>query len=106
MWSDIEKRGRDALTRDMTEMLESGDRVGSFNVTFGDLLFDYSKTQMSTDDREALLTLARQAKLAEKRDAMFNGHRINETEGRAVLHTALRNLSGRSIHVDLSLIHI
>ncbi|MEC8667351.1 MAG: glucose-6-phosphate isomerase [Pseudomonadota bacterium] len=100
MWSDIEKRGRAALTRDMTEMFESGDRVGCFNVTFGDLLFDYSKTQMSEDDREALLTLARQAKLAEKRDAMFNGHRINETEGRAVLHTALRNLSGRSIHVD------
>ncbi|EAQ03544.1 glucose-6-phosphate isomerase [Pseudooceanicola batsensis HTCC2597] len=100
MWTDIAERGAAARDRSMTELLQSGNRASEFSVTIGDFLFDYSKTQMSEEDREALLDLARKSDVAARRDAMFEGGRINETEDRAVLHTALRNLSGASVYVD------
>ncbi|HAD28331.1 MAG TPA: glucose-6-phosphate isomerase, partial [Rhodobacteraceae bacterium] len=61
---------------------------------------DYSKTNMDSAVKTALLALARASDVEAKRDAMFSGEKINETEGRAVLHTALRNLSETPIHVD------
>jgi glucose-6-phosphate isomerase len=67
-------------------------RASDFSVRLGDMLFDYSKTNIDGGTRDMLLALARDTGLAAKRDAMFAGAKINETEGRAVLHTALRNL--------------
>ncbi|RJE81388.1 glucose-6-phosphate isomerase [Paracoccus sp. JM45] len=63
------------------------------------LVFDWSKTSIDAKARDLLLDLARNAKVEDRREAMFTGEKINETEGRAVLHTALRNLSG-SVTVD------
>mgnify|MGYP001627763557 CR=1 FL=1 len=100
MWSEIEKRGITAKNRNMIEMFDNVDRQSVFSVVFGDILFDYSKTQMDVSDRDALLALAKDADVESRRDAMFHGTKINETEDRAVLHTALRNLSGRSVYVD------
>ncbi|MGH1369213.1 MAG: glucose-6-phosphate isomerase [Maritimibacter sp.] len=57
----------------------------------GGLLFDFSKTTIDTAALELLLSLAQDAGVEARRDAMFAGEKINETEGRAVLHTALRN---------------
>jgi glucose-6-phosphate isomerase len=76
------------------------DRAQAFSASTGDLLFDYSKTQIDADIRTALIGLCDQAGLAERREAMFSGAKINETEGRAVLHTALRNLDGGPVDVD------
>ena len=70
-------------------------RAQGFSARHGDVLFDFSKTQIDTQALDLLLKLADGAGVATYRDAMFAGARINETEGRAVLHTALRNLSGR-----------
>jgi len=100
MFQDIQKRGQAAISRNIAKMFEKGNRSADMSVTFGDILFDYSKTQIDEEDRQALLTLARDAHVETRRDAMFDGEKINETEGRAVLHTALRNLSGREVFVD------
>ncbi|MCF3972084.1 glucose-6-phosphate isomerase [Paracoccus salsus] len=68
------------------------DRATDFSVRADDLVFDFSKTMIDARARELLLDLARTAQVEDRREAMFRGERINETEGRAVLHTALRNL--------------
>ncbi|MCL4134938.1 UNVERIFIED_CONTAM: hypothetical protein GTU68_026806 [Idotea baltica] len=64
------------------------------------MVFDYAKTNIDADGRALLIDLLAQSGLAAKRDAMFSGAQINETEGRAVLHTALRNLDGGPVMVD------
>ncbi len=76
------------------------NRAATFSARFGDMLFDYSKTNIDVATKAALLELATHRDLAQKRDAMFDGAKINDTEGRAVLHTALRNLDGDAITVD------
>ncbi len=76
------------------------DRAQGFSASTGDLLFDYSKTLLDQGIRAALLQLCDDVDLSAKRDAMFRGDKINETEDRAVLHTALRNLDGGSVTVD------
>ncbi len=89
-----------ADTRILDLFAQDSDRAQSLSATTGDLLFDYSKTLIDADIRSALIDLCDQAGLAARRDAMFRGDKINETEGRAVLHTALRNLDGGPIEVD------
>jgi glucose-6-phosphate isomerase len=74
-------------------------RAGAFSARLGDMLFDYAKTNIDSKAKGLLIDLATASEVAAKRDAMFAGAKINETEGRAVLHTALRNLSG-SVTVD------
>lgn len=64
------------------------------------LLLDYSKNLIRPQTLELLLQLAREAKVEALREAMFTGQAINLTEGRAVLHTALRNRSQRAVQVD------
>ena len=75
-------------------------RASRFSATAGDMLFDYSKTGIDDDIRDALIGLCDEAGLDARRAAMFAGEKINETEDRAVLHTALRNLDGGAVHVD------
>ncbi len=76
------------------------DRAKGFSASTGDMLFDYSKTQIDGEIRDALIKLCDQADLEARREAMFSGQKINETEDRAVLHTALRNLDGDAVQVD------
>ncbi|MGB5059215.1 MAG: glucose-6-phosphate isomerase [Candidatus Promineifilaceae bacterium] len=75
-------------------------RCQKFSLRFEDILFDYSKNRITEETMVHLLALAEQAGLAEQIQAMFNGAKINNTEGRAVLHVALRNRSNRPILVD------
>ena len=79
---------------------EDDSRAEAFSTRACDMLFDYSKTSIDTNARNLLLELADAAGLATRREAMFSGQIINETEGRAVLHTALRNLTGGPVFVD------
>jgi len=76
------------------------ERFETFSIRFGDLLLDYSKNRVTNETMRLLLDLARQADVDSLRDRMLAGERINFTENRAVLHTALRNRSGRVIEVD------
>ncbi len=75
-------------------------RFEKFHLQFEDLLADYSKNLINEDTLRYLLQLADECQLAEAIDAMFSGLQINETEHRAVLHTALRNRSNRPIMVE------
>jgi len=65
-----------------------------------DLLFDFSRQRVTEKSLRLLIALAEAREVAARRDAMFAGARINTTEDRAVLHTALRNLSERPVTVD------
>ncbi|WP_424833541.1 glucose-6-phosphate isomerase [Ruegeria sp.] len=91
---------RGAGTRILDLFAADSNRAQDFSASTGDLLFDYSKTQIDADIRDGLIKLCDEAGLTERRDAMFSGAKINETEGRAVLHTALRNLDGGPVEVD------
>ena len=70
------------------------DRFARLHIEHNGLLFDYSKHLVTDETMSLLIDLARAAKVEDKREAMFSGAPINVTEGRAVLHTALRNFSG------------
>ncbi|WP_031528055.1 glucose-6-phosphate isomerase [Dyadobacter crusticola] len=79
---------------------EEPERAKKFSVRFGDILVDYSKNRISTRTRSYLIQLAEEAGLAEAIEQMFTGEKINATEGRAVLHIALRNRSNEPVLVD------
>ena len=76
------------------------ERFNQFSVQRKDYLFDYSKNLIDAKTFELLQNLAEESKLKSAIDAMFSGEKINETEGRAVLHTALRDFSDQEILVD------
>ncbi|MBO9628627.1 MAG: glucose-6-phosphate isomerase [Shinella sp.] len=76
------------------------ERFSRYSTTLGDFLFDYSKCAVNDAVLDALETLATEASVEKKRDAMFAGEIINITEERAVLHTALRNRSNTPVLVD------
>lgn len=75
-------------------------RFESYSIQSGDLLFDYSKNLFTKKTLQLLFQLANECRLASAIKSMFHGDRINVTEGRAVLHTALRNFSDNPILVD------
>lgn len=79
---------------------QDAERFEKFSVQFGDILVDYSKNRINDETKALLIQLARECKLDEAIKAMFSGEAINETEGRPVLHTALRNRSNRPVLVD------
>lgn len=75
-------------------------RFEKFSLKFDDLLFDYSKHRITDETLPILLQMAREAKIEQWRDKMFSGEKINITENRAVLHTALRNRANTPVTVD------
>jgi glucose-6-phosphate isomerase len=95
-------RHREAMAAVHTRELFAHDarRFDKFSLRLDDLIFDYSKNRITEETMGYLCDLARQAGLAAATEAMFSGQKINTTEGRAVLHVALRNRANRPIHVD------
>ncbi|MGA7097232.1 MAG: glucose-6-phosphate isomerase [Acidimicrobiia bacterium] len=75
-------------------------RSDQLTLTAGDLVVDLSKHLVTSETIELLLAVARRAGLAERIEAMFSGQRINVTENRSVLHTALRAAPGDVFEVD------
>jgi len=84
---------RDAFAKDT-------NRLNKFSVNFNEILFDYSKNRITDQTLPLLIDLANHAELDKKINAMFSGEKINTTEHRAVLHTALRNRSNHPVYVD------
>jgi glucose-6-phosphate isomerase len=99
VWDDLTFHHRSVADRPIAKLFENEKRAVEFSASLADMLFDYSKTNIDAHTRDLLIRLAEQAHVASRRDAMFAGAKINETEGRAVLHTALRNLDG-AVRVD------
>ncbi len=75
-------------------------RFDHFSLDLNDILFDYSKNLINAETFSMLMELARESGLADAIQAMFSGEKINRTEDRSVLHTALRNLSGSPVYSD------
>ncbi len=86
--------------RSILSLFDDATRAATFSAQTGDMLFDFSKTNLDAETMDALLALIVDADVPARRDAMFAGDKINETEDRAVLHTALRNLDGGPVLVD------
>ncbi|WP_312082039.1 glucose-6-phosphate isomerase [Epilithonimonas hominis] len=76
------------------------NRFNEFSLQSDSYLFDFSKNLIDSKTIDLLLDLAEEVKLKEAIEKMFSGDKINETEGRAVLHTALRDFSDKEILVD------
>jgi glucose-6-phosphate isomerase len=100
-WSALRAHRDEIASRHLRELFrEDPRRFERFSLRFEDVLIDYSKNRITGETLRLLLDLAQQAGLRAKIDAMFAGQAINMTEGRAVLHTALRNRSGGPVHVE------
>ena len=85
----------------MRQLFEADpERFDKFHLTFEDILIDFSKNILSEETLTYLLELAQESHLQDAIDAMFSGQRINQTEGRPVLHIALRNRSNRQIFAN------
>ncbi len=100
IWNDLAKHQRACEGRHILDLFADPARAGEFSVACGDMVLDYSKTNIDTEGRALLVRLAGQAGLEAVRAAMFAGAKINETEGRAVLHVAQRAGGEAVIEVD------
>ena len=111
LWDDLRNHARDTAARAILSLFERPSRAAAFSARSDGMLFDYSKTTIDAHARDLLIRLAEASGVASKRDAMFSGAKINDTEGRAVLHTALRNLDrqvlvdGRDVMPDVRAVH-
>lgn len=79
---------------------DDANRANTFSVQAGDIYIDYSKNRITNETIGLLIDIAKEAGVEQKRSAMFAGQKINTTEDRAVLHTALRYKGTDSIIVD------
>ncbi|MGH8502065.1 MAG: glucose-6-phosphate isomerase [Gammaproteobacteria bacterium] len=75
-------------------------RFDRYSLRLDDLLLDYSKNRITDETMRLLMALAEAREVPAWRERMFEGQKINNTEGRAVLHVALRNRSRRAIAVN------
>ncbi len=101
-WFLLKKHHEEEMSRRHMRDLFAADpeRFKKFSITFGDILFDYSKNIINPKTLQLLLQLAEDCQLKDAIHDMFAGIKINETEGRSVLHTALRNFSDSAILVE------
>jgi glucose-6-phosphate isomerase len=100
-WSALKKHRQSLETTTMRQLFaDDPKRFDKFSIIFGNILFDYSKNRITGQTMALLLDLATEADVFGERDKMFSGQKINQTENRAVLHTALRNQSQKPVMVD------
>ena len=100
-WKKLESHANEMKQVHMRELFKNDpSRFDAFSQTEGNLLFDYSKNIITEETLKLLNELAHESGLKEAINAMFEGEKINRTENRAVLHTALRNFSGEPVLTD------
>lgn len=101
VWKDLLAHAPAMASARILDLFEAdSQRSTAYSLEACGILFDYSKNPITDDTRRLLLALAQEASVAAQIGAMFEGKRINVTEKRAVLHTALRNRSARPVMVD------
>ncbi|WP_019277272.1 glucose-6-phosphate isomerase [Vibrio coralliilyticus] len=101
-WNALTAHFESAQDMDLKELFaQDAARFDKFSTRFGsDILVDYSKNLINEETMKHLFALAGETELKAAIEAMFSGEAINQTEGRAVLHTALRNRSNAPVMVD------
>jgi glucose-6-phosphate isomerase len=97
-WKDLRAHFEEMSSLHMRDLFASdAGRAECFSLSQGAILLDYSKNRITQQTMELLMALAREAGLNQAIKNMFSGEKINRTENRAVLHTALRNVSGQAV---------
>ncbi len=100
-WKKLEKHSEKMKTIQMKELfIKDPGRFEEFSLKFEDILLDYSKNILTSETVKLLMELAEETKLKDAMEKYFTGDRINETENRPVLHSALRNRSNKPVLVD------
>ena len=100
-WKALVAHATDTETMSLRELFSSDpERARDFSLETGDLFLDYSKNLVTTKTMDLLFALARRTGVSGAAQAMFSGEPINRTEGRSVLHTALRNRSNSPVRVN------
>ena len=100
-WKDLQAHHGRIATDHLRDLFAADtDRAERFTIDDDGLLLDFSKNRVTAETMKLLTALAESAGLAEAVERMFTGRRINVTENRAVLHTALRNRSGEPVEVE------
>jgi glucose-6-phosphate isomerase len=100
-WEKLQQHFQSMQTTSMKEMFsEDASRAAKFHIQWEDFLVDYSKNIISQDTLDLLLNLANEVELKQAISSYFQGDLINQTENRAVLHTALRAKETANIMVD------
>lgn len=86
----------------LRDLFQDENRFSKYSIRLDDLgiLFDYSKNIIDEETIELLLSLVNESQLNKWKYSIFSGEKINWTEKRAVLHSALRNISGKPVFVD------
>jgi len=101
VWQKLSQHQENIASVHMRDLFATdAKRFDKFSLKFADILFDYSKHRITDETLPLLFQLAREAKIENWRDKMFAGEKINITENRAVLHTALRNRANKPVLVD------
>ncbi len=100
-WASLQAHAATMKSVHMKDLFQNDpDRFKKYSLCEKDIVFDYSKNIIIDKTIQLLLKLAYECKLKEGIEAMFNGALINETEHRAVLHTALRNFSKEPVYTQ------
>jgi len=100
-WQQLQQHAASMKQVHMRQLFaEDAQRFEKFSLRFEDILFDYSKNLVTEETRTKLLELAKECQVEAAIKAMFGAEKINATEGRAVLHTALRNTSNKPVMLD------
>ena len=100
-WQKLAKHAQQMKHQHMKDLFaKDGQRFSQFSIKLPSILLDYSKNLITEETITLLTDLAKECQVESWREKMFTGERINKTEDRAVLHTALRNPSSTSLWVD------
>ena len=96
-WQALAEHYKKVSTLQMRDLfLDDSQRFEKFSLRFNDILLDFSKNRITEETLQLLHNLVEEAELPGWIEKMFAGEAINNTEHRAVLHVALRNMSGQS----------
>ncbi len=100
-WKELEDHFKQMKDVEMKSLFKGDkNRKETFSLNFDEFNIDFSKNRITEKTLKHLLDLAKETELHDAIEKYFTGDNINETEGRAVLHTALRNQDGKSVFVD------
>ncbi len=100
-WKKLARHADDMKLQHMNDLFTSDEnRFDKFSIELPNMLLDYSKNLIDCETKQSLIELATECELAAWRSKMFNGEKINKTEDRAVLHTALRGSVDEKITLD------
>ena len=100
IWQKLQQHHSKVSRRRIASLFDDKGRFADFSTESSDILLDYSKTNLDAEGRSLLIDLAVSSGLEEKIEAMFTGGRLNVTENRSVLHTALRSSETEPLEVD------